>query len=38
MIGLAGPAAPSLIERIEGDESAARFSRFNRTWIMCGQR
>jgi len=29
-----GPLPP----RIEGDDSASRFSRFNRTWIMCGQR
>ena len=30
-----GPLPPL---RIEGDDSASRFSRFSRTWIMCGQR
>ena len=30
-----GPLPPG---RIEGDDSAWRFSRFSRTWIMCGQR
>ena len=38
MTGLAGPCPRSLLPRIDGDESASRFSRFSRTWIMCGQR
>ena len=31
-------AGPLPAARIEGEDIAANFSRFSRTWIMCGQR
>ena len=43
-VGLAGGAAVMTVfgplppGRIDGDDRAIRFSRFSRTWIMCGQR